>query len=1168
MLSGSQKVNWTMPDPPSGVTLQNVFIGPDPGGMGLQVALAEVSSNPSRELLAALHSARKGRRNFHLVVAAICAEQMYIFGPDENAQVLVVPKAQGLRQLQSALTEPDSLAAYTRLGHLRRALDTTQIAGITNNGLFANYHLRMNVPSRSDWMDCGSRAQPWLALRGGRLIQALGFTSQRTAGNALILTGLTAASHAVAVLLDESEQFDGTSPRFQLSPVAWGLNVAARQGVPWLIVLRQDQIRLYPAKDGVGVGQKGQVETFFEIDLAAIDDAYAALLKLVFSASALEPNGSTQQLLEASSKYAANLSTRLRDRIYDHVVPDLARAVAAQLPAMGLGRDSEGLSTAYRVTLRLLFRLLFQAYAEDRGLLPSGRNERYDSNSLKTIARRELRTPLNEYSTTAKTLWLDLIQVWNAIDEGNPQWDVPAYNGGLFGTDPFLHPEGALIEKLVLTDSVLGPVLHRLLIDTESEDGVPGPVDFRSLSVREFGTIYEGLLESNLSIAQSNLKTDKKGSWIPAKVGDAIEAETGDVYFHSASGERKATGSYFTPSFVVDHLINNSLDPALDVHLQKIKQNLEDGDEAGATRNFFDFRVADLAMGSGHFLVAAIDRIESKMRSFLADPSNQVPGVTAELFRLAEAAKTALGKDETAIADVEPTALLRRQIARRCIYGLDINPLAVELSRLAIWIHTFVPGLPMSSLDHSLVCANSLTGIGTIDEALDALEPGRDGIQSSFLSNVITENLAAAKEVLIDLANASEANKQEVRAAAAASLRARSAALPAKRLLDAAVAARVGVFDPRMITSVAQVEIMSATTPVVNLVDSLKPAHMPFLFPEVFLRSNPGFDVILGNPPWEELVYEEIKFWTLRNPGLRGQLIANQLEIVADLRASQPDAYRDMQKEMDSTNAYRKILMSGPYIGMGSGHADLYKAFNWRYIQLVRDGGYVGVVLPRGALTAAGSSDWRREVMHFGHFVATVFLINTNGWIFPSVHGQYSIALTIIQKGKSGKTVLAGPFGALDSFADFEEKAPVGELAGADVLKWSETAAFPLLPSPQSVDLFLALRRHPSLGDSKYSDFEFAPVQGDFNQTTDRELVFLGDESKGDMIAYKGASFNLWNSNTGEVLGSASSDVVGPAFQRRMERARKLSSSAFFGRQPDKQGKTGLHISRHELLFG
>jgi hypothetical protein len=516
-------------------------------------------------------------------------------------------------------------------------------------------------------------------------------------------------------LLDQNESFDGKSARFQSSPVEWGLNMATNEGAPWLIAIRDSQIRLYPAKDGVGVGQKSQVETYFEIDLLTIDEEKSAFLPLVFSAEALSEGGTADELLRESKKFAAALGTRLRERVYESIVPQVATEIANQLRAKGHKLDTDGLQLAYGLTLRVLFRLLFQAYAEDRGLLPAGRNERFDKNSLKDRAADLIKHGPDFEFGDSSSIWLDCMQIWNAIDQGSPEMQIPAYNGGLFGTDENLHPEGFLIGSLRVPDRVMGPALRALVIDDTTEDGVPGMVDFRSLSVREFGTIYEGLLESSLSVAEQDLTVDKKGAWVPAAKGETVLAKAGEVYFHSASGERKATGSYYTPSFVVDHLIERSVQPALKNHLAKVKEKIVSGDQAAAYDLFFDFRVADLAMGSGHFLVAAIDKIETVMRAFLLEPGNQIEGVEAELMRLEEAAKNALGVDEAAYAEIERASLLRRQIARRCIYGLDINPLAVELSRLAIWIHTFVPGLPMSSLEHGLVCANSLTGIASAE---------------------------------------------------------------------------------------------------------------------------------------------------------------------------------------------------------------------------------------------------------------------------------------------------------------------------------------------------------------------------------------------------------------------------------------------------------------------
>ena len=139
--------------------------------------------------------------------------------------------------------------------------------------------------------------------------------------------------------------------------------------------------------------------------------------------------------------------------------------------------------------------------------------------------------------------------------------------------------------------------------------------------------------------------------------------------------------------------------PALSEHLDRLRAMAA----AEAAEAFFDFRVADIAMGSGHFLVAAIDHIEQAFSEYLAQSNAKgALRVRAELTALREAARKQLGElaDETQFEDGQ---LLRRLIARRCIYGVDINRLAVDLAKLSIWIHTFVPGLPLSVLDHNLV---------------------------------------------------------------------------------------------------------------------------------------------------------------------------------------------------------------------------------------------------------------------------------------------------------------------------------------------------------------------------------------------------------------------------------------------------------------------------------
>jgi hypothetical protein len=313
---------------------------------------------------------------------------------------------------------------------------------------------------------------------------------------------------------------------------------------------------------------------------------------------------------------------------------------------------------------------------------------------------RELIEVLNAKTPFGRdtTHWEEVDRLFRAVDIGNAEWGVPAYNGGLFSGDSTVSPAGAALASIKVPDHAFGPVLQSLLIDNTPEGW--GPVDFRSLGVREFGTIYQGLLENELSVAEVDLTTEvvkEQEHYRPAKPKEEVVVTKGRPYLHNTSGARKATGSYFTKHFAVEHLLDYALEPALADHLAR----LDTMDDRAASDAFFDFRVADIAMGSGHFLTAAVDHIERGFTGYLA--KRHLPDVFEELARLREAAHEALGSQAEEIDPIEDTQLLRRQIARRCIYRVDLNPIAVELTRLSLWIHTFVPGLPLSFLDHSLV---------------------------------------------------------------------------------------------------------------------------------------------------------------------------------------------------------------------------------------------------------------------------------------------------------------------------------------------------------------------------------------------------------------------------------------------------------------------------------
>lgn len=1054
----ADEIPWQQPSGmATGIRADRVLIaeGPD----ALEVVVAQAESRPKAEEVRRLWSVRWNRRAAPVVLVvgypsphgwkvAVCGTK------DSPTTLSDLDPSQVERVCTAALEAHSSSEGERLLQRLITAQKDQVIPGLTNTGLFASHELRTNVPRRPDWASNHDQAVSLLGRRGLDLISGLGYTAMPHGSAALILSGVDGSRRAVAVLLNEDELFDRPSARWNMdSPLAYGLAVARQQNLSWLLATRGTQIRLYPAQPNVGVGRKGQTETYTELDLALLDAGSAAYLTLLFAADALAPGSSVDQILAASADHAAALGARLRDRVYEDVVPALSVAVANQ---MGATSDAE-LSEAYHRTLIILFRLLFVAYAEDRGLLPYQRNPRYTRKALKTLAREFVEFPDQAFDEQATDRWDDLLAVWRAIDNGNAEWDVPAYNGGLFASDE-AHPSGAAIARMRLTNAEIGPALRGLLVDT-GDDGVPGPVDFRSLSVREFGTIYEGLLESSLSIAPSDLTIDpKKNAYLPAKPGQQVVVPAGQVYFHNASGQRKGTGSYFTKAFAVEHLLDTALEPALSAHLAKVQALLEQGDDAGAAELFFDFRVADLAMGSGHFLVAAIDRIENRFAAFLVE--HPISPVTTELQRLADTARQALGAraDE---AEIERSALLRRQIARRCIYGLDLNLMAVELARLAIWIHTFVPGLPMSTLDHGLVVGNSLTGMGTLDEVLEVLEPKRLPGQASLFADEIESALSQARDRLVRMARTAEATKQEVHEARRAHEQALSDSADAKALLDAAVAVRLGTI--RLPTDPEQTIRHGQSSEVREAVAKVEAVHPLYQFPEVFLRKNSGFDVILGNPPWEKVRWEAAPYWVGVSPGLMALEDKDRDAKIEELRKAHPIEARQ-EKQQQELRAVQQGLFKKSYTLRGGTHLDLAQLMLERALHLLSPTGRLGLVLPRQSMVLAGWKKLRQRLVHH-HDLQIVQGRNHGEWIFDGIHASYAVVL-LAAGPQAERTIHVGVARSVDEVKTFSEDRAI-TFRPQELASMSDTNVIPWFNTPNDRSVFDSMRDFPLLSSGK-----------------------------------------------------------------------------------------------------
>lgn len=797
------------------------------------------------------------------------------------------------------------------------------------------------------------------------------------------------------------------------------------------------------------------------------------------------------------------------------------------------------------MALTVLFRLLFIAYAEDRDLLPYKNNASYKVRSLKHKALELAEATSNNVPISeGEHHWLEIFQLFLSVYRGNEEWGVPAYNGTMFSSDKVVSTAGAELENLTLPNSTFEIVLRGLLL-TKSENSQYAPVDFRSLSVREFGTIYEGLLESKLSLAEQNLTIDSKGTYIPANKSDDVLVKKGKIYLHNRSGARKASGSYYTPDFAVEHILDETLEPAITEHLHYLS-SLHNND--ARTEQFFDFRVADISMGSGHFLVAAIDRIERRFSLWLEE--NPMQGITDELQHLRKAANKELGSLAKKIM-IEDGQLLRRMIAKRCIYGVDMNPVTVQLARLSIWIHTFVPGLPLSLLDHNLIQGNSLVGVGSLDDIRNRFDESTAGPLYKVNADAL---LSEASKPLRELAKLTDASVSDIAKGRKLIVQARRKTKKIKALCDLITAQPIAS-DPRLIEyqfenwEKQEKEVLKSAelAHAHDLLKHMSVIHFPIEFPEVFLGRDKGFNVIIGNPPWKQVKPVRRNFYIGLIPGFKGQTQRTQDEKLKDFQQNRPDLENEWRKIEEKTINLAKILKYGNYPGLGVGDLDLYKAFCWRFWHVTsRNNGKIGVVLPRSALITKGSSFFRKKLFTEAKTIDVTTLINSKKWVFE-IHEQFIIALVCLSKNivKSEGISIRGPY---NSIMDYENRANKDnlKLASSEVLSWSEDAALPMIPSNYSVNVFRQLRKFPQLMHNDVKLWRARPdVQ--LHSTAQKPLMNFSDICpEGFWPVYKGESFDLWVPDTSDYYANADPNVVLPWLQQKRLNSHRNSKDSLY----------------------
>ena len=470
---------------------------------------------------------------------------------------------------------------------------------------------------------------------------------------------------------------------------------------------------------------------FYEADLKALlqqddDHALHAIFLLFRRESFIAQEGAATTFLEDAiaegKRYEQRVAADLSEVVFSRVFPGLVEALADRYAVAG---DPSGDLTAVRhAALIFLYRLLFILYAEDRGLLPVN-DSRYDDYGLRKRVRDDVAMRMQSgdtFSSAATNYYDRLNTLFRLIDRGDPSIGLPPYNGGLFSRD-----SAPLLKSVCLPDSVIADIIYDLSHTRSARkgDSVRSFVNYRDMSVQQLGSIYERLLEQ-----------------------EPVRGDDGKIGMRPNPYARKDSGSFYTPQELVDLIVDKTLAPLVEERLTAFKirakelksdhrpklerrKELEALDPAVAA---LDLKILDPAMGSGHFLVTAVDYLSDDIAhmvekvpampewlddgcgsAYVSPLVERIAVIREEILQRACESDWAI--DASLLTD---QAIIRRMVLKRCIYGVDKNPLAVELAKVSLWLHSFTVGAPLSFLDHHLRCGDSLLGL-RVTEAVDEL---------------------------------------------------------------------------------------------------------------------------------------------------------------------------------------------------------------------------------------------------------------------------------------------------------------------------------------------------------------------------------------------------------------------------------------------------------------
>ena len=705
------------------------------------------------------------------------------------------------------------------------------------------------------------------------------------------------------------------------------------------------------------------------------------------------------------------------------------------------------------------------------------------------------------------------------------------------------------------------------LLDMLYGESATGSIrDFSSLSVIQLGRIYESLLEFEFRIAEENLwyftyKEKKKGKSETIEgyfdtedyrkieknstiTSDVVGYTKGEVYLVGGKNSRKQSASYYTPQSLSRPLVKAALDDAVA--------------KLGATESLLDLKILDNACGSGHMLVESLQYLTQLAIARIEDDAKLKPILEDEKKRINEALEQ-LGLLKRGI-EVDELSILKRILLKRTIYGVDVQPFAVELTKLSLWIETFVFGTPLSFIEHHVKAGNSLIGC-PMSRVSERLNTGRgnlldqtitqsfralgdvfqklNGLQDTTAADITTSKIIYQAEIqprleemnkYFDLMNAADMLLAESEAdSKMAGATPPTGIGPNEKWKDsyrqrAAEKQKKAQVQLKWYEKLAQ-DLHDQTGEWRETASVLKDMHEKYRFfnwhlefPEVFASPGAkGFDVIIGNPPWDKTKFSDPDFFSQYRSNYRQMSNSEKRRTATELLAK-PFIRERYEKEENGILAANEYYKEHFPRSQGEGDGNLFRFFVEKNLGLLRKGGTLNYVIPTALWTDEGSTQLRKHI--FDKFwLRTYYGFENRNALFPDVHLCYKYGLMQIEKPKGDMPASEKAANArfmLTSPTELEDKSRNFAYTMEDV-NLTSPSWHALMEVRSRAELDILRKIHGS--GYPYLDPAWIDFRNDLHATHDKK-IFHEHHVEGMIPLYKGACIWQFNSQYWKQAGA------------------------------------------------